>query len=552
MSEAGSALNRVPTRVRETEAGTTAHADLQRAALLAALVAGVAVAILGVLAATRWGIGASPDSVVYLGVARNLLAGRGLTIPFGDVADAPLTRFPPLYPGLLALAGSLAGDALAAARWLQAGLFGANALLIAHLVTQARGRVTGATVAVAALFVLSPSMFLLHSMAWSEPAFLLLCLSCLALLARFLRTQDVRWAAAAGITAGLVCLTRYAGVALLGAGLLSILVWSRGDRRRRARAALVFLGLGAIPLGGWLLRNLAIAGTAADRAVVPHLVGMTQAWQALDTVARWLLLPSSAPSVVKVGAALLAGAGVLGALIVSGPSDPMRRGTPWLESLLRLPAEIRLLGVFSVVYGLFLLASVSLVDANTPFDERLLSPLFVAVLVTSVFSLGTVQGAGRGARLVRAAIVIAGALFSLLSLRASSTAALEAYRNGIGFNQLEWRGSPTLAHLSELPETTRIYANAPEAVYLLTGRSALQVPKRANLVTRQSNERFQDEVMEMGAALAEEGGVIVYLRRVQSASLPTEQELRDLLSLEPLYHGDDGAIYRLVDSPQSP
>jgi hypothetical protein len=230
----------------------------------------------------------------------------------------------------------------------------------------------------------------------------------------------------------------------------------------------------------------------------------------------------------------------------------MRRGTPWLESLLRLPAEIRLLGVFSVVYGLFLLASVSLVDANTPFDERLLSPLFVAILVISVFALATVQGAGRGARLVRAAIVIAGALFSLLSLKASSTAALEAYRNGIGFNQLEWRGSPTLAHLSELPEVTRIYANAPEAVYLLTGRSALQIPKRANLVTRQSNERFQDEVMEMGAALAEEGGVIVYLRRVQSASLPTEQELRDLLSLEPLYHGDDGAIYRLVESPQSP
>jgi 4-amino-4-deoxy-L-arabinose transferase-like glycosyltransferase len=523
--------------------------DRRRATIAAAVIVGVALGTVGVLTATRWGIGASPDSAVYLGVARNLLAGRGLTIPFGDVVDAALTRFPPLYPGLLALAGSLAGDPLSAARWLQAGLYGANALLLGHLVTQARGRVTWATVVAAVLFVLSPSMFLLHSMAWSEPAFLLLCLSCLALLARFLRTQDGRWAAAAGISAGLACLTRYAGVALLGAGLLSLLIWSRGDRRRRARVALVFLGLGATPLGGWFLRNLAVAGTAADRVVVPHLVGATHAWQALDAVSRWLLLPSSTPTAAKAGAALLAGAVVLGALILSGSSDPTRRGTPWRESLLRIPAEIRLLGVFSIVYGLFLLASVSLVDANTPFDERLLSPLFVAILVTSVFALASVQGPGRGARLARAAIVIAGGLFSLLSLKASSTAALEGYRNGIGFNQLEWRGSPTLAHLSELPGDTRIYANAPEAVYLLTGRSAIQIPKRANLVTRQTNEGFQNDVMAMGAALAEGGGVIVYLRRVQSTSLPTEQELRGLLSLEPLYRDDDGAIYRLVDTP---
>ncbi len=529
-----------------------AQVDLRRAAIVAAVVAAIALAIIGVLTATRWGIGASPDSVVYLGVARNLLTGRGLTIPFGDVADLPLTRFPPLYPALLAFAGSLAGDPLSVARWLHAGLFGANALLIAHLVTQARGGLTGATVAAAGLFVLSPSMVLLHSMAWSEPVFLLLSLLCLALLARFVRTQDGRWVVAAGIFAGLACLTRYVGVSLLGAGFLSVLIWGGGDRRRRVRMALLFLGLGAAPLGLWFLRNLAIAGTAADRAVVPHLVGATQAWQALETVSRWLLLPPSAPNAVKAAVALLVGGGVFGALLLGGPSIRARGEGRFREWFARVPAEIRLLAVFSISYGLVLLASVSLVDANTPLDERLLSPLLGPALVTSVFALATVRGAGRGARVGRAALLLGASLFSLLSLKASSAAALEAYRNGIGFNQVEWRRSATVARLSGLLETTRIYANAPEAVYLLTGRSALQIPRRANLVTRQTNESFQNDVMAMGAALAQEGGVIVYFTRIQSNSLPTEEELRDLLSLEPLFRGEDGAIYRLADSPASP
>ena len=86
-----------------------------------------ALALLGVglaLAASRHGVGASPDSVVYIGVARNLLAGRGLTEPFGALVDTPLTRYPPLYPALLAAGGPLGLDPLATARWISALLFG--------------------------------------------------------------------------------------------------------------------------------------------------------------------------------------------------------------------------------------------------------------------------------------------------------------------------------------------------------------------------------------------------------------------------------------------
>ena len=52
--------------------------------------------------------------------ARNLLAGRGLTIPWGAWAGQPVSHFPPLFPLVLAAIGSLGLDPWDAARYLNA------------------------------------------------------------------------------------------------------------------------------------------------------------------------------------------------------------------------------------------------------------------------------------------------------------------------------------------------------------------------------------------------------------------------------------------------
>jgi len=38
---------------------------------------------------TRWGIGATPESATYIGAARNLLAGNGLSLTIGPGKTAP-------------------------------------------------------------------------------------------------------------------------------------------------------------------------------------------------------------------------------------------------------------------------------------------------------------------------------------------------------------------------------------------------------------------------------------------------------------------------------
>jgi hypothetical protein len=90
----------------------------KRALVLPAL----AGAIIVLVFTARYGAGLSPDSVGYLGVARNLMAGAGVQTYDG----AAFVVQPPLYPALLALVGYIFhADPLAFAHIVNALIFAA-------------------------------------------------------------------------------------------------------------------------------------------------------------------------------------------------------------------------------------------------------------------------------------------------------------------------------------------------------------------------------------------------------------------------------------------
>lgn len=157
--------------------------------LLLAAVAGAGIA--------RWcmssGVGVSPDSVIYLSAADSLIAGDGLKpIAFHyspKVAGGePLISFPPVYPLLLSLSSIINSDRLSGARWLHSLLFAANIFLVGLLVYLGTARSALATLVGILLLVSSASMLEIHTMAWSEPPFVLFIL--LAALLLMLHTCD--------------------------------------------------------------------------------------------------------------------------------------------------------------------------------------------------------------------------------------------------------------------------------------------------------------------------------------------------------------------------
>src|SRR5687767_13052410 len=90
---------------------------------VAALVC-LAAPVIAVSAATRWGVGITPDSIAYIAGARSVLSGDGFAMPGAE--PAPITHFPPFYSFILAAIGVIGPDPLTVARWLGALVFAAN------------------------------------------------------------------------------------------------------------------------------------------------------------------------------------------------------------------------------------------------------------------------------------------------------------------------------------------------------------------------------------------------------------------------------------------
>ncbi|MDQ2805653.1 MAG: hypothetical protein M3Z04_01840 [Chloroflexota bacterium] len=530
----------------------------------------IALAGLGVLLtmfSTVWGAGATPDSATYVSAARNLQTGHGLrvqsdihqsqqyytsgqfgSLPVATDADTPpgvisrpLTQYPPLFSLLLAVPGVWGVDPLSSARWLNSLLFALNILLVGGAILRySRGPVWPAVVG-ALLVLTQPDLLTIHAMAWSEAAFILFALvGCLALAAYLDGGQRRTLLLAAGAV-GAASLTRYVGVVLILTGGVGLLVLNSRPIRRRMGDLLLFAAIAGVPLVAWLLRNAALGGSFANREAVYHPLMWPGFRQALLTVAGWVA-PFAGAHPLRIGGGLLAllALGVAGSLVALGRTAAGRRSH---APLLRFSLVLLL---FMGLYGLFLIFTISLYDAATPLDGRILSPVFVAGLVLVLIHLQQAISRGRVARwmgllcLGLAVLPIGGYLVQSMPQVSS------AHRSGLNYTGREWRQSDTIRRVAGLPPAALIYSNAPDAIYLLTGRSANLLPPHANIYTQRANAYYSKQMALIRAQATQQPVFLVYFRTVYRMYLPVEAELQQAFLLGAAQPGSDGVIYPLL------
>ncbi len=497
----------------------------------------LSVALLGallLLTTMRWGVGLSPDSAVYIAAARNLSQGLGLTVPFGSEINAPLAHHAPLYPILLAGWGYAGIDPLSGARWLQALLFAANITLTGVLVWQLRPPHKVWGVIAAGLALVAPPLFTLHSMAWTEALFLLLGLSGLAWLARYLLRPGWLPLLLGAVCLGLALLTRYAGVALLATAVFALLLLSPQPWRSRLVPAALLGSVTAPPLLLWVLWHRGSGSTI--RTLYFHPVQWAQLQQGLNTVAGWLLLPQEWTGLLKsaVWGILLLATGVA----VSAHFRRQDSQQPWRQLF---PPLFYLLALFLLIYPAFLLISISFFDANTPLDDRILAPVYLTLLILLVYVAALTQH-GR-LRWQQLPLWLLMASLALGYTWQSGQWLRQGYDQGIGFNSLAWQHSPLLQAVRQLNLSTPIYANAPEPINLHTGRPVLRLPRKFESVTQQVNSHYATEMSALRTQLAQEAGVVVYFTLLPIPALPTPSELTADLGLTILFSAEDGLLY---------
>ena len=184
------------------------------------------------------------DNAAYVSLANSLASGGSYAEAWHPGAP-PHTKYPPLYPALLAvmmLLGAKTWGAFKAASMLLTGLAVAACFLVVRRAWSPR-----AAVAISALFALAPA--LLFSAQWilADPLFMVLTLTCLWLLTP---DPDVsRRSLFLGLAAAMAAyFTRSAGLPLL----VAVVLWLALQRRWKPLAA--FAGAFAVPGLLWQLR----------------------------------------------------------------------------------------------------------------------------------------------------------------------------------------------------------------------------------------------------------------------------------------------------------
>src|SRR5262249_25488362 len=202
------------------------------------------------------------------------------------------------------------------------------------------------------------------------------------------------------------------------------------------------------------------------------------------------------------------------------------------------------LAVFLVgSYLAVLLFSGSFFDAGIPFDSRILGPLYPPPLVLGAAAWPGLPGSSEKGRRLRIVGVALAAILFCSQLAGTTSSLASGYRKGIGYAGRAWRDSPLARRLRDMGRAP-VFTNAPDAVYLVTGLPAFNIPAKVDAHTNLPYAGFPAELEALRVRLETENGVLAYFHKISWRwNLPSEEELTERLDLRVLAREADGVTY---------
>ena len=489
-----------------------------------------------VVAATRaWGLGVSPDSVTYLTTAEQFARGWGF-LPQEETAELATPHFPPLFPMALAAVSVVDDDLRVVARWLGVALMAVNVVLVALLGARAAGRV-GACV-VALLVATNDAMLDAHAWLLSEPLAIAFTLAALLLLTDGITPATSRkrrrWLLfCAALATAAACLTRYAAISLIAAGMLAIVFAHHATWRQRLVEAVTYAVIATAPLGLWVLRNRMLAGTGTNRRLSWNGISKRHWEQLGDAVERWASLPQSGWALLIASVAAAVGVGVAVFVLRRRVARPATGANATQRDAERI-AVLRPLLLFAGCYAALVLTTVAFLDRSTPLDSRILLPLQVSLAIPAMTLGWTLLSGMRHGPVIAVGVV---AFMTAAGVTGSISLANDLAADGHGFTARWWTQSPTLKYAGTIPTAQPIYSNAPEVLYV-------HLRRPARLLARGSDP-------DLARRLRWEGARVVWFDRYKrSGSLDAESVLVRKLGLVRIARTGDGSIYQA--GPASP
>lgn len=493
----------------------------------------------------RLGVDVEPDSAVYATSGILFAHGQGISMPNQLGAPQPMVWFPPLTPWVVSLCEWSGLDirksfgAINAVSW--ALLIGSVGVLARKC---AKGRWVPGILA-AGVITTSYAICTVNGFLYSEPMFQLFSLGTLAMLASWWECMDIRRAAVAGLFVGLALLTRYVGVTLFALGGLVILMRLGMRWRPLFNVLTAFSVPAAGPMFAWhLWQKFVKFAPSSERTLAWHPITAAQVGEGIETIASFVVPPALVNSfrATRIIAMLTMGLLVVVVWLWLG-----RKGGTAPEKPSTIPALAGIGATFIVIYLGFLVLSISIADADTPLDWRILSITIPPGAIIGGYLL-FVAGWKRGNwRTQWATIVICGAL---LAIHGYYTFSCQVCRESISLGPDET--SEALNALRLVPDHSIIFSNAPCEVYMAARMKTEQLPllPEGNNSQPLEDKAFKAQIERMRRTLAPGGGWVLYWNGLNGDPPIPRKMLQSVLPIAQVQVFGDGALLRISPAPR--
>lgn len=479
---------------------------------------------------TRNGPGITIDSTRYVAAAKHPAALLG--IPGASaVRDV---RYPPMLPAALAVSRFWNGTIDNWARALDAMLLIVNVLLLGAILIDA-GRSRGwIAFWCVAIFALASDMLMLHSFIWSEPLYLTFMLAMIFCMRRYCAGgAEWRWLLLAAGATSLGMLTRYAGASLVLGGAVVVLMAGPAAFKRRCGHLLVFAAVsGALPLL-WVASNIAISGSATGRQI-SMMSPASELARLVNTLLNWWA-PSYLPRLARIGIVLLIG--------IFGLITLVSLGRLWLKAprfAIRPPLPVILL-ILSITYVLFLFVSRTWFDHRTPFDWRILSPLFATGLLLNTIILQELWNAPQRKLPIRWALAPLCIVVLLGHVVNTGMVAGAVSRDGLGWNRVRFQDPVLIEAIQNVPQNAKLYSNDAAALEASMDREVLPVPVVSRGGTREQ-VRLRTFVRNAGSGTA----WVLYFPKKGVTADGSLKGIGGTAELRPMVRGSKWTLYYLA------
>lgn len=481
------------------------------------LLAAIAAFFLIQLLAHHSGIGVSPDSVTYLSVANNLHSTGSLV----DFNHDPLVVFPCFYPAFLSINLLLSKQLITFIPIVNGLLFGVMIFLSGRIMDRFISMSRLYKCILLACFILSPCLLEVYSMLWSETIYLLLLLFFFIGLKRYLENHMFSSLFFISIIAGIACITRYAGVTVVGTGALLILIDHKARIASRVRNILLFGFISCLPLAINLIRNRLVGGTLTGFRERSN-ISLRHILENYGLVFRdWLPFFGHASALaICITTAIVIGFGIAVFFVFQAKSFAS------YESI-----SI----IFFLSYTIFIICG-ACISRFEEINSRLLSPCFIPFLWGAT---GWVpRWIKRNSSSKKILAFVAGIGLAALFVAGQLSADYENW-DGIkdagipGYTEDDWAKSAIVQFIQEhkqVFEKNMIYANANDAVYFYTGLPCRFLP-------------HNESPKELSQFNAVPGKWIIWFDAGENADLLDLHYLQENENLKLIQKFEDGSIY---------